>query len=178
MALDPEDAFSLAIAGHLLGFAEGRPQDALVIFDNALALDENSALAWALSGLALSYCGRPDEAMERLQNAFKLSPFDQLNFSWWGAAGIAELVAGRYSEAAAWLRRSRLANPRFAATLRMLAAALALQGNEVEAHSVAGELLKIAPKFRVGRFIEWYPLQRRDDLERLERGLLVAGLPP
>lgn len=178
MALDPEDAFSLAIAGHLLGFAEGRPQDALVIFDNALALDENSALAWALSGLALSYCGRPDEAMERYQNAFKLSPFDQLNFSWWGAAGIAQLVAGRYSEAVAWLRRSRLANPRFAATLRMLSAALALQGDQAEARAVAAELLSIAPNFRVRRFIEWYPLQRRDDLVRLEQGLMAAGLPP
>ena len=178
IALDSEDAFSLAIAGHLLGFVEGRPQDAVLIFDNALALDENSALAWALSGLALSYCGRPDEAMERYNNAFKLSPFDQLNFSWWGAAGIAQFVAGRYSESVAWLRRSRLANPRFAGTLRMLSAALALQGNGTEAHAVAAELLKLDPKFRVRRFIEWYPLQRRDDLARLEQGLLAAGLPP
>lgn len=177
IALDPEDAFSLAIAGHLLALVERRPQDALTIFDSALLLDENSALAWALSGISLSYCGRPDEAIERYQNAFKLSPFDQLNFSWWGGVGIAQFVAGRYLESVAWLRRSRLANPRFAATLRMLSAALALQGNDMEAHAVAAELLKLDPRFRVRRFVEWYPLQRKDDLARLEQGLLSAGLP-
>ena len=102
---------------------------------------------------------------------------DRLNFSWWGGVGIAQFVAGRYLESVAWLRRSRLANPRFAATLRMLSAALALQGNDMEAHAVAAELLKLNPRFRVRRFVEWYPLQRKDDLARLEQGLLSAGLP-
>ena len=177
IALDPEDAFALAIAGHLVSLVDKRPFEALTMFETALVLDENSALAWALSGITLSYCGRPDEAMERFNNAFKLSPFDRLNFSWWGGAGIAQFVAGRYSEAAAWLRRSRLVNPRFAATLRMLAASLALQGKEAEARTIAAELLQLDPSFRVSRLIEWYPLQRADDLARFERGLLAAGLP-
>lgn len=177
MALDPEDAFVLAIAGQVLSLVDRRPNDALTMFDTALALDENSALAWALSGIALSYCGLPDEAIERFNNAFKLSPFDRLNFSWWGGAGIAQFVAGRYTEAEAWLRRSRLANPRFVATLRMLAATLALQGKDEDARAVAAELLQLDPSFRVSRLIEWYPLQRREDLMRFERGLLAAGLP-
>jgi adenylate cyclase len=177
-ALDPEDAFALAIAGHLVSFVEHRPSDALPMFDTALALNENSALAWAYSGITLSYSNRPDEAMERFNNAFKLSPFDRLNFSWWGGAGIAQFVAGRYSESEAWLRRSRLANPRFAATLRLLAATLALQDKDREARSVASELVALNPEFNVKRFIEWYPLQSTDSLARLEQGLLAAGLPP
>ena len=178
IALDPEDSLALAIAGHLVSFVDRRPFDALTMFNAALSLDQNSALAWALSGITLSYCGRPDEALERFENAFKLSPFDRLNFSWWGGAGIAQFVAGRYAEAAAWLRQSRRANPSFASTLRMLAATLALQGNQVEAHAVAAELLRLNPGFTVQRFIEWYPLHGGDALVRLERGLLAAGLPP
>lgn len=178
IALDPEDAFALAIAAHLESFVEHRPFDALSMFDTALSLNENSAIAWAYSGMALSYCGQPDEAMERFKNAFKLSPFDRLNFSWWGGAGIAQFVAGRYSEAEAWLRRSRLSNPRFAATLRLLAAVLALQDKDIEARTVAAELIALHPSFSVKRFVEWYPLQDSESLSRLERGLLAAGLPP
>lgn len=177
ISLDPEDVLVLAIAGHLLSFVQGRPHEALELFDMALELDQNSAFAWALSGITLAYCGNPDEALQRFRNAWKLSPYDRLNFSWWGGAGIAEFVAGRYGEANAWLRKSRRANPRFGATLRMLAASLALADEGDEARDVAAALMQVDPAFRVSKFIEWYPLQRTDDLERLEHGLLAAGLP-
>jgi adenylate cyclase len=175
--LDREDAFVLAVGGHVLAFLGRKPREAIDLFDQALAINQNSAFAWGLSALTLSYLGRPDEALERLQNVWRLNPFDPLNFYFWITSGIAEFVAGRYAEAIAWLRKSRRANPRFIACLRMLAASLALSGDEVEAHAVARDLLAIEPSFRVSTFISWYPLQRKDDLARLEAGLLAAGLP-
>jgi adenylate cyclase len=175
--LDREDAFVLAVGGHVLAFLGRKPREAIDLFDQALAINQNSAFAWGLSALTLSYLGRPDEALERLQNVWRLNPFDPLNFYFWITSGIAEFVAGRYAEAIAWLRKSRRANPRFIACLRMLAASLALSGDEVEAHAVARDLLAIEPPFRVSTFVSWYPLQRKDDLARLEAGLLAAGLP-
>lgn len=177
VSLDPNDVFALTVAGHLTGFVQRRPHEGLELFDSALALDENSALTWALSGVTLAYLGEPDDAIARYRNAWKLSPYDRLNFMWWGGAGIAEFVAGRYGEALAWLRKSKHANPRFAATLRVLAATLALTGDMEEARRVAAEFLLVDPTFRVSRFLEWYPLKRSDDLERLGEGLLAAGLP-
>jgi adenylate cyclase len=175
--LDREDAFVLAVGGHVLAFLGRKPREAIDLFDQALAINQNSAFAWGLSALTLSYLGRPDEALERLQNVWRLNPFDPLNFYFWITSGIAEFVAGRYAEAIAWLRKSRRANPRFIACLRMLAASLALSGDEVEAQAVARDLLAIEPPFRVSTFISWYPLQRKDDLARLEAGLFAAGLP-
>ena len=49
----------------------------------------------------------------------------------------------------------------------MLAASLALSGDEANARVVAQELLAIEPSFRVSTFVSWYPLQRADDLARL-----------
>jgi adenylate cyclase len=174
---DSDDPFVLAVGGHVLAFLGRKPHEAIDLFERALALNQNSAFAWGLSALTLSYLGRPDEALERLQNVWRLNPFDPLNFYFWITSGIAEFVAGRYAEAIAWLRKSRRANPRFIACLRMLAASLALLGDEVEAQAVARDLLAIEPPFRVSTFISWYPLQRKDDLARLEAGLLAAGLP-
>jgi tetratricopeptide (TPR) repeat protein len=153
------------------------PEEALDLFDHALALNQNSAFAWGLSALTLAYLGRPDEALERLQNVWRLNPFDPLNFYFWIVAGIAEFVAGRYDEAIVWLRRSRRANPRFIPCLRTLAAAFALSGDEAEAESAAREHLAIYPSFRVSAFISWYPLRRQDDLDRLAKGLRAAGFP-
>ena len=175
--LDHDDPFALAVAGHILSFFGRNPEDALDLFEEALALNQNSAFAWGLSALTLAYLGRPDEALERLQNVWRLNPFDPLNFYFWIVAGIAEFVAGRYSEAIGWLRKSRRANPRFIACLRMLAASLAISGDEAGARAIAQELLVIEPSFRVSTFVSWYPLRRPDDLSRLTAGLLAAGVP-
>ncbi len=177
IALDPEDAFALTVAGHLTSFFARRPEEAMELFGAALEINENSAFAWALSALTLSYRGEADEAVGRMQNVWRLSPFDPLNFYFWIIAGIAEFVAGRHNEAVAWLRKSRRANPRFVASQRMLAASLALLGDEAGARAIARELLDLDPSFRVSTFVAWYPLRRPGDLERLGRGLRAAGLP-
>jgi adenylate cyclase len=175
--LDSEDSFVLAVGGHILSFLGRKPSEAIELFDRALALNQNLAFAWGLSALTLAYLGRPDEALGRLQNVWRLNPFDPLTFYYWITTGIAEFVAGRYDEAIAWLRKCKRANPRFIAGLRMLAASFALSGNEADARGVAQELLTIEPSFRVSTFISWYPLQRAEDLARLEAGLRAAGLP-
>jgi hypothetical protein len=45
------------------------------------------------------------------------------------------------------------------------------------AKSIARNVLRIEPRFRVSTFTSWYPLRRKDDLERLASGLRLAGLP-
>jgi TolB-like protein/Tfp pilus assembly protein PilF len=175
--LDPEDSLVLAVAAHVLSFIARKPDEALDLFDQSLAINENSAFAWGLNALTFAYLGRADEALERLQNVWRLNPFDPLNFYFWVIAGIAEFVAGRYDEAVIWLRKSKRANPRFSATLRMLASSLALLGDEAGAHSVAQELLAVDPSFRVSTFVSWYPLRREKDRDHLAAGLRAAGLP-
>jgi adenylate cyclase len=177
LQLDAEDPFVLCVAAHLHAFLGKELDHASDLFDRALALDENSVFAWGLSALTQAYLGHPDEALERLQNVWRLNPYDPLNFYFWIVAGIAEFVAGRYGEAIAWTRKSSRAKPRFVAALRILAASLALSGDEEAARAVGRDLLALEPSFRVSTFVEWYPLRRSDDLIRIADGLRAAGLP-
>ena len=176
IALDPEDAFVLAVGGHLLAFLERRLEDATEMFDRALAFNENSVFAWSLSALTCSYRGDPVQAVERLRNAWRLSPFDPLEFLLLNIAGITEFVAGRYAEAVDFLSKSFRANPRFISTQRVLAASLVQTGDQMGARRFANMIQTNEPGFRVSTFLAWYPL-RPDALQRFGAALTAAGLP-
>lgn len=177
VSLDPDDAFALAVRGHIIAFLDGRPAEAVDLLDQALHIDPNSSLAWALSSLAHAYCGRGNDARQRLQNVWQLTPFDPLNFFFWISAGIAEFVEGRFDESVFWLRKSNRANPRFVACKRILSAALAQNGNLEEAREIGRSLLEAEPNFSISHYLSWYPLQRNDDKTRLADGLRLAMLP-
>ena len=175
--LDPEDAVSLSIRAHILGLLEGDPHGALDLLEDALSYNGNLPLAWGLSAASYAYLGNGDEARERLLNVWRLTPYDPLNFFFWTAGGLAEFVAGNYDEAVHYLQKARHAKPNFIACLRLLAAALAMQGDKEAAAQVAEELLKIEPIFSVRQFMLWYPLKSPEARERLVLGLSSAGLP-
>jgi TolB-like protein/class 3 adenylate cyclase/Tfp pilus assembly protein PilF len=177
IALDSGDAVVLAVAGHVESFLRKRTDIAVDLFERALEANHNSAFAWGLSASTYCFLGMPEEALERLRNAWRLSPFEPLNFFFWTVAGIAHFVAGRYDEAVTWLRKARRENPRFCPCHRTLVASLGQLGRLEEARSAASDLLAVEPAFRVSTFASWYPLQRPGDLERFVEGLRAAGLP-
>lgn len=176
VALDPRDAWSLAIAGHIQSFLKKRFDVALDLFEQALSSNPNCALAWARSGTTLAYMGRGEEALERVGNAMRLSPLDQHAFYFNTTNGIASIVVGRHDEAVAWLRRARRLNPAYRAPARMLIAAHALAGDLQEAGELARAFLAEEPGFRVSAFGSWYPLHE-PHLGRVLQGLRAAGLP-
>ena len=177
MALDDQDAFVVAVAGHVESLIHKQPELALELFDRALVLNENSAFAWGMSAASYAYLGESEPALERLRSAWRLSPFDPLNFVFYTLAGIAEFVAGRYDPAIVWLRKAKREKPRFVATLRTLCACLSAAGRVDDARIVARELLDVEPNFSVRSIESWYPFRRADDLARYVAGLRAAGLP-
>jgi adenylate cyclase len=177
LELDPNDAFCLAVAGHIQAFLKKDLDGAVDLFNRALTANENSAFAWGVSASTYCFLGQPDEALEHLRNAWRLSPFDPLNFWFQTVSGLAEFVAGRYDQAIGWLRKAERTNCRFMACHRTLAASLAISGDVKGAKDVGANVLTIDPHFRVSSFTSWYPLRRPDDLERLAAGLRLAGLP-
>jgi TolB-like protein/class 3 adenylate cyclase len=174
--LDPRDAWSLSVAGHIQSFLHKRFDVALEMFDQALHLNPSCATAWARSANTLAYIGRGEEAMQRVRNAMRLSPFDQLSFAYCTTNGTAALVIGRLDEAISWLNNAQRLNPRYKASKRMLIAALALSGDLAGARQLAAEFMAWEPGFTLSGFAKWYPLQS-PHLERVLEGLGLAGIP-
>jgi len=177
LVCDANDPFVLAIAGYMESFVHRRPEAAVELFDRSLQLNGNSAFTWGMSAVTYCYLGEAEKAMDRLRNAWRLSPFDPLNFMFYTAAGIASLVADRPQEAIAWAQKAKRTNSRYQPCLRTLAIALALAGREEEALAAGKVFLEAQPSFRVSSFAAWYPLQRKPDLDRFLAGLRAAGLP-
>ena len=72
--LDPRDAFSLSVAGHIQSFLNKRFDVAMEMLEQALHLNPSCASAWARSGTTLAYMGCGEEALTRVRNAMRLSP--------------------------------------------------------------------------------------------------------
>ena len=174
---DPNDAYVLAVAGHVHSLLHRKPDVGAQLFDRALELNENSAFAWGMSGLTYCYLNKTQEAQERFARALRLSPYDPMIHFWIAGSGLADFLAGRYQEALVWLHKSRHVNHRFIAGLRHLITCLAHAGQLDEAKRLARELLTMEPGFKVSTLESWYPLQPRENLERYVAGLRQAGLP-
>jgi tetratricopeptide (TPR) repeat protein len=177
VAMDPNDARALTLAGHVRGFLMRRPSEAAVLHDRAISLNPNLAIAWCFSGFALSYLGDQDRALARMRQAIQLSPSDPHLFFFQSAIIMPHLLRGAYHDAAAAGRKAIELNPWFSSAFKGHLAALGHLGCDQEAAGVLSRLLKLEPAFTVRDAIRRSPIGSPEDIERYAEGLRRAGLP-
>jgi DNA-binding SARP family transcriptional activator/TolB-like protein len=177
VAMDPNDARALTLAGHVRGFLMKRASEAVVLHERAISLNPNLAIAWCFSGFALSYLGDHETALARMIQAIQLSPSDPHLFFFQAAVMMPHLARGEYREAAAAGRKAIELNPWFSSSFKGYLAALGHLGLDREAANVLARLLKLEPGFTVQDAIRRSPMSLPADVERYAEGLLRAGLP-
>jgi adenylate cyclase len=174
---DSFDATALAICGHLKSFLFQDFDEAIALFDRALAASPSSALAWTRSSATYSYLGLADQAVARAEEGLRLSPLDPHLFFTHGSLSLAHYAGGHYLDAVRWGQKAMDANPRFVANVRILAASMAAANQLAEAQAVGRALLMLAPTFRVSTFMEGYALRDSERRALLATHLRLAGLP-
>ena len=177
VALDPYDARGLTIAGHVRAFLHRRLHEAIALHDRALSLNPNLAMAWALSAIAYTYIGNPEEAERRHDRYKKLSPLDPHAFFFDAFFILIHLLKRDYESAVAVARAVTEMNPSFTATYKPYLSALGHLGRSQEAALVWRRLQGIEPNFSVQRFIATSPLERDSDRDHYAAGLRLAGVP-
>jgi DNA-binding SARP family transcriptional activator len=176
VALDRGDARALALVGHVRGFLHRRPAEACALHERAISLNPNLPLAWCFSGVANSYLGRHEEAIERIAQAQRLSPHDPHAFFFDMALTMPHLLRGEFDTVVTLGRRAIELNPSFSSTYKGYLAALGHLGRDHDASRVLARLLTLEPSFSIRDAVERSPMIRPDDLALYAEGLRRAGL--
>jgi len=142
--------------------------------DIALSLNPNSSEALACLGNISTFSGRPSEAVPLIERAMRLDPVYSQQYL--HLLGVANLLAGKYENAAVLLRQRILLVPRTDFTRAVLASALGHLGEVDEARRVWRELKEINPQYSFGEHFARQPFKNEEDVQRIAEGLAKAGL--
>ena len=151
-------------------------EDSLAEFELALDLNPNFSLAQALYSLALTYCGRWEEAAAAASRALRLNPHGPFTAMCYGSAAGAQFVGRNYAEAIRFARMAVRLRGKFAGAHRALAAAAGMAGEADLAAAVLAELRRLQPGVSVAAIATRTPFEHDADGQHYLEGLRRAGL--
>jgi TolB-like protein len=175
--LGNDDAAALCWGGFALAYVAYELDDGITYLDQALVLNPNLAAAWYVSGWLRVYLGKPEEAIEHISRAMRLSPLDSLIFRMHAGIAYAHFFAGRYDEASVWAEKAVRARPTWLTAVRGAAASHALAGRLEEARKFMTRMRDLDPTLRISNLKDLLPLRRPEDFAKWSEALQKAGLP-
>ncbi len=172
---DSQDPWAHFALGTVNMFAR-RFDDSLAEFESALRLNPSFAPAQGYYGLALSYCGRWQEAEIAAQRALRLSPHDPFSAIYYGIASYAQFVGRHYEEAMRLAREGIRQRTDFVGAHRVLTAAAGMTGEVEIAKGALAELRRAQPNISLAWIAAHMPIQHDADREHYLEGFRRAGL--
>ena len=172
-----DDAETISQAAYTLFYLAGEAAMAAAALDRALALNPNAAHTWLARGNIYALRNQPEAAIEAVERARRLSPFDPYTFRFAHTIAIAHLAARRFEQAIEWADRVLHDQPRMATTMRVKVAALAHLGRLDEARTELSRLLAINPKLTIAALRAYAHFFSPEVLELYVTGLRLVGLP-
>jgi TolB-like protein/class 3 adenylate cyclase len=168
-----DDAETISLTAWTLFRLGGEAAMAAAVLDRALALNPNAAHAWLARGHIHALRNQPEAAIEAVERARRLSPFDPYTFFYAFVIAAAHLAARRFEQAIEWADRSLHDRPRMVGAMRVKIAANAHLGHLDKARAELSRLLAIDPKLTIAGYREYAP----EVLELFVTGFRLAGLP-
>ena len=179
LSLDRTDARVLAFAGHALRFVAGHSAEGLALLDQAVRLDPNFATGWGWRAAAKNAFGQPEQAINDLERALRLSPLDVSIFLPQGQMAISHFLCDRYDDACSWALTSLQSRPNHLTALMVLMAAHAMAGRLDAARRATATYLHLNPAARLSSMMDQLGslFQQDEIVAKFQRGLRLAGLP-
>jgi TolB-like protein/class 3 adenylate cyclase/Tfp pilus assembly protein PilF len=177
LTVNDSDATAYATLS-LVYMARRQHEKAVAYGEKALELAPNFADVNVMIALPFYYSGRPEEAIELVKKAMRLSPYYP---DWYlPVLGHAYRLTGQYKEAIDALERWRdRANPRSELPYLMLAFTYVESGREEDAHAAVGEILKRKPTASIEGYAKskFFAYKDPAEIKRALDSLRKAGLP-
>jgi TolB-like protein/class 3 adenylate cyclase len=173
-----DDIETVALAAFTLFYLAGETAMAMAVLDRGLTLNPNVANAWMAKGMLKALRNQPELAIEAIDRALRLSPFDPLGFFRADSLAVAHLLAGRLEQAIDWADRALLDQPRFNPARRIKIAAEVHCGLLDEARAEVGRMLAIQPEVTIASFRANSARSAAPEfIDLVSAGLRLAGLP-
>ena len=172
---DSEDPWAHYALGNVCLFTR-RFDDSLAEFELALRLNPNFSLAQGYYGLALSYCGRCEEADLAARRALRLSPRDPFSAIYCGIAAYSQFVGHHYDEAMRLAREAIRQRIDFVGGHRVLTAAAGMAGQEDAAKAALLELRRAQPNISLDWVANQMPFKHDADRTHYLEGFRRAGM--
>ncbi|HEY6858773.1 MAG TPA: winged helix-turn-helix domain-containing tetratricopeptide repeat protein [Pseudolabrys sp.] len=172
---DSEDPWAHYALGNVCLFTR-RFDDSLAEFELALQLNPNFSLAQGYYGLALSYCGRCEEADLAARRALRLSPRDPFSAIYCGIAAYSQFVGNHYDEAMRLAREAIRQRVDFVGGHRVLTAAAGMAGQEDAAKAALLELRRAQPNISLDWLANQMPFKHDADRTHYLEGFRRAGM--
>jgi tetratricopeptide (TPR) repeat protein len=153
-----------------------RFDDSLAEFELSLRLNPNFSLVQGFYGLALSYCGRWEEADLAARRALRLSPRDPFSALYYGIASYAQFVGRNYDEAMRLAREGIRQRGDFVGAHRVLTAAAGMAEQKDVAKAALQDLRRAQPNISLAWIESQMPIKRDADREHYLEGFRRAGL--
>lgn len=158
--------------------ARGAFADAIAAAETVLARNPGEPMAHREIGLSLFYLGRAGDAVDWFHRAETLAPGDPARWTWLQGLGRALLQLGRDAEVVGALRLAVGSNPTFVCSHALLAAALALTGDDAQARAEWAEFRRAEPDTQVDELARRLavPFEATDPLYHSGNERLLDGL--
>lgn len=154
---DVLEPMAFAVQGHVASYLHKNFDLAFSRFETALRVNPNAAPAWVWSAAAHAWIGNGSRAIEEINRAMALSPYDPLMYAFTGVAGVAFLADGQYERAVECGLRCVRENKTYTSAYKLLLIALALAGRAAEVQAPLRQLMDLDPEFTVNGFRKQFP---------------------
>jgi TolB-like protein/DNA-binding SARP family transcriptional activator len=173
---DYAEPMAFAVHGHIVSYLHRDFELAFQNFAVALDINPNTAQAWSWSALARAWLGDGKRAIEEINKAIALSPYDPLMYAYTHYAAMAYLADGQYDRAIEYSLRSLRENKTYTSAYRLLVMASQLAGKTEQARRTVHHLLQLEPGLTVEKFRQRHP-SAAPQTELYCDALAKAGLP-
>jgi TolB-like protein/Tfp pilus assembly protein PilF len=172
---DSEDPWAHHALGCVYLFTR-RFDDSLAEFELTLRLNPNFSLAQGYYGLALSYCGRWQEASQAANRAIRLSPRDPFSAVYYGIAAYAQFIGRNYDDAMRLARQAIRQRNDFVGAHRVLTAAAGIAGQADVATTALQELRRAQPNISLAWIANEMPIKMDAEQKHYLEAFRRAGL--
>jgi adenylate cyclase len=178
LALDPDNADAVYGLG-FIQYAAGATIKSLELMRRVIELNRNHAPAYFFTGINLIRLGKPREAIEWVERAFRLSPRDPLRSVWYATIGRAQVLLNEDKKAIETAQKGIVANSNHPHNYAVLASAYAHLGEMDKATAALDELKRVLPNATVGGYLSRMAGNEPvaiNSYKRFVAGLRSAGL--